>query len=197
MSFDIVQFLRINKVLTIWGAFFALVWLINFYGLFRAGVHHLYPVLPLQRSHRRLAAVTKRSRILWGRHHLYRLSGCGADHPVLRAAQTRVRIHGLFEKAPETLGNIRHTWINGPWLVPDMAGPLGKVRDFLSLEIPGRHQDRNPVRSGHHHLYRDIHLRVHVPARHAVQLPYHARFPEPARQDHPAARVPACAISMT
>jgi predicted PurR-regulated permease PerM len=134
MSFDIVQFLRINKVLTIWGAFFALVWLINFYGLF--GLVFITYILcflfngPIER----LAAATKRSRILWA--VIIYIVFLAVVLTILSFVLPKLGSEStaFLKKLPETLGNIRQYLDKWAWLVPDMAGPLGKVRDFLSLE---------------------------------------------------------------
>ena len=134
MSFDIVQFLRINKTLSIWGAFFGLVWLINFYGLF--GLVFITYILcflfngPIER----LAAMTKRSRILWA-VILYViflavvLTILSAVLPKLGSEST-----SFLKKLPETLEKLRDHLDQWAWLVPDMATPIAKVKDYLALE---------------------------------------------------------------
>ena len=107
MSFDIVQFLRINKVLTIWGAFFALVWLINFYGLF--GLVFITYILcflfngPIER----LAAATKRSRILWA--VIIYIVFLAVVLTILSFVLPKLGSEStaFLKKLPETLGNIR------------------------------------------------------------------------------------------
>ena len=134
MSFDIVQFLRINKVLTIWGAFFGLVWLVNFYGLF--GLMFITYILcflfngPIER----LAAITKRSRILWAVivYVIFLalvLTILSFVLPKLGSEST-----SFLKKLPDTLEKMRGQLDKLAWFVPDMAMPLGKIRDYLALE---------------------------------------------------------------
>ena len=134
MSFDLVQFLRTNKVLAIWGAFFGLVWLISLYGLF--GLVFITYILcflfhgPIER----LANVTRCSRILWS-VIIYLvfltvvLSLLSFVLPKLGSEST-----AFLKKLPDTLEKLRGHLDEWAWLVPDMAAPIAKVKDYLALE---------------------------------------------------------------
>lgn len=134
MSFDILHFLRVNKILVIWGAFFALVWLISASGLF--GLVFITYILcflfhgPIER----LATMTRCSRILWTViiYLLFLalvLTILAFILPKLGAEST-----AFLKKLPETLENLRGRLDQWAWIVPDMAAPIAKVKDYLALE---------------------------------------------------------------
>jgi len=134
MSFDVAQFLRTNKVLAIWGAFFGLVWLINFYGLF--GLVFITYILcflfhgPIER----LAAVTRLSRILWT--IITYLVFLAVVLVLLSSIVPRLGAESsaFLKRVPDTLEKLRAHLDEWAWLVPDMAAPIARVKDYLSLE---------------------------------------------------------------
>jgi predicted PurR-regulated permease PerM len=134
MSFDILHFLRVNKVLAIWGAFFGLVWLISVSGLF--GLVFITYILcflfngPIER----LACVTRCSRILWTVivYVLFLtlvLTILAFILPKLGSEST-----SFLKKLPDTLEMLRGHLDEWAWIVPDMATPIAKVKDYLALE---------------------------------------------------------------
>lgn len=134
MAFDIAQFLRTNKTLAIWIAFFGLVWLANYYGLF--GLVFITYILcflfegPIER----LAAKTRLPRTLWA-VVIYVvflavvLSLLSSVVPKLGAEST-----SFLKKLPDTLEKLRSHLDQWAWLAPDMAAPISKVKDYLALE---------------------------------------------------------------
>jgi len=134
MAFDVAQFLRTNKVLAIWGAFFGLVWLINFYGLF--GLVFITYILcflfhgPIER----LATVTRLSRILWT-VVIYVvflavvLTLLAFILPRLGAEST-----AFLKRVPDTLEKLRGHLDEWAWIMPDLTAAIAKVKDYLSLE---------------------------------------------------------------
>lgn len=134
MAFDVTQFLRTNKVLAIWVAFFVLVWLMNLYGLF--GLVFITYILcflfhgPIER----LAAVTRMSRIVW----TVLIYVVFVTVVLLLAATIVPRLGSestaFLKRLPDTLEKLRDHLDQWAWIVPDMAAPIAKVRDYLSLE---------------------------------------------------------------
>lgn len=134
MSCDILQFLRANKVLVIWAAFFVLVWLISTSGLF--GLVFITYILcflfhgPIER----LASLTRISRIFWT-VLLYLvflavvLTVLSFVLPKLGAEST-----AFVKKLPDTLERLRDHLDQWAWIVPDMAAPIAKIKDYLALE---------------------------------------------------------------
>jgi predicted PurR-regulated permease PerM len=134
MSFDILQFLRVNKILVIWGAFFGLVWLVSLSGLF--GLVFITYILcflfhgPIER----LATLTGRSRILWTvvvylLFFALVLAILSFVLPKLGSEST-----AFLKKLPDTLEMLRGHLDEWAWLVPDMAAPIAKIKDYLALE---------------------------------------------------------------
>ncbi len=134
MAFDIAQFMRTNKTLAIWAAFFGLVWLASYYGLF--GLVFITYILcflfhgPIED----LAVRTKLPRALWATvvYLVFLaavLSILSGVLPTLGAEST-----AFVKKLPETLESLRTHLDQWAWLVPDMATPISRVRDYLALE---------------------------------------------------------------
>ena len=65
MAFDIAQILRTNKTLAIWAAFFGLVWLTSYYGLFGLVFTTYILCFLFSGPIERLAARTRLPRALW------------------------------------------------------------------------------------------------------------------------------------
>jgi len=134
MPFDIAQILRTNKTLAIWVAFFGLVWLASYYGLF--GLVFITYILcflfngPIER----LAARTRLPRTLWA-VVVYLvfvamvLIIASSVLPKLGAEST-----AFLKKLPDTLETLRQRLDAWAWLAPDMAAPISKVKDYLALE---------------------------------------------------------------
>ena len=134
MPFDISQALRTNKTLAIWAAFFGLVWLINYYGLF--GLVFITYILcflfsgPIETLARR----TKLPRTLWA-VVIYLvfvalvLLLVSSVLPKLGAESS-----SFLKKLPDTLETLRKHLDQWAWLAPDMAAPISKVKDYLTLE---------------------------------------------------------------
>ncbi|MFU2208593.1 AI-2E family transporter [Solidesulfovibrio sp. C21] len=134
MAFDIVQFLRTNKTLTIWAAFFGLVWLANFYGLF--GLVFITYILCFLFNGliHTLAVKTRLPRTLWAAvvyivFVTVVLTIVSSVLPKLGSEST-----SFLKKLPDTLETLRGHLDNWAWLAPDMAAPIAKVKDYLSLE---------------------------------------------------------------
>ncbi len=134
MACDITQVLRTNKTLAIWAAFFGLVWLINYYGLF--GLVFITYILcflfngPIEA----LAARTRLPRTLWAAvvYILFLavvLSLLSSVLPKLGSEST-----SFLKKLPDTLETLRRHLDQWAWLAPDMAAPISKVKDYLTLE---------------------------------------------------------------
>ncbi|EHJ49624.1 protein of unknown function UPF0118 [Solidesulfovibrio carbinoliphilus subsp. oakridgensis] len=134
MPFDIAQILRTNKTLAIWAAFFGLVWLASYYGLF--GLVFITYILcflfngPIER----LAARTKLPRTLWA-VVVYLifvamvLTIASSVLPKLGSEST-----AFLKKLPDTLETLRQRLDAWAWLAPDMAAPISKIKDYLALE---------------------------------------------------------------
>ena len=134
MAFDIAQFLRTNKTLAIWAAFFGLVWLASYFGLF--GLVFITYILcflfngPIEY----LTARTRLPRSLWAAV-LYIvfvavvLTILSSVVPKLGAESS-----SFLKKLPDTLETLRQHLDQWAWLVPDMAAPIAKVKDYLALE---------------------------------------------------------------
>jgi predicted PurR-regulated permease PerM len=134
MAFDIAQFFRTNKTLAIWAAFFGLVWLASYFGLF--GLVFITYILcflfngPIER----LAAKTRLPRTLCATvvyvvFVAAVLSLLSSVLPRLGAEST-----SFLKKLPDTLETLRMHLDQWAWLVPDMAAPIAKVKDYLALE---------------------------------------------------------------
>ena len=134
MAFDIAQFFRTNKTLAIWAAFFGLVWLANFYGLF--GLVFITYILcflfhgPIEA----LAAKTRLPRALWATiiyivFVAVVLTIASSVLPKMGSEST-----AFLKKLPDTLETLRARLDNWAWLAPDMAAPISKVKDYLTLE---------------------------------------------------------------
>ena len=134
MAFDIAQFLRTNKTLAIWAAFFGLVWLASYYGLF--GLVFITYILcflfhgPIEW----LAARTKLPRALWAT--VVYLVFLAAVLTILSSVLPKIGSEStaFLKKLPETLETLRRHLDQWAWLAPDMAAPISKVKDYLALE---------------------------------------------------------------
>ncbi len=134
MPFDVTQILRTNKTLVIWAAFFGLVWLASYYGLF--GLVFITYILcflfngPIER----LAAKTRLPRTLWT-VVIYLLfvsvvlTIASSVLPKLGAEST-----AFLKKLPDTLETLRQRLDAWAWLAPDMAAPISRIKDYLTLE---------------------------------------------------------------
>lgn len=134
MAFDVVQFLRTNKVLAIWGAFFGIVWLINFYGLF--GLVFITYILcflfhgPIER----LAAATRVSRILWTVVIYVIFLAVVLTLLTFILPRLGAESTAFLKRVPDTLESLRGHLDEWAWVMPDMAATIAKVKDYLSLE---------------------------------------------------------------
>lgn len=134
MAFDIAQFFRTNKTLAIWAAFFGLVWLANFYGLFGLVFITYILCFLFQGPIHTLAVRTKLPRPLWAAVVYIAflavvLTIASSVLPKLGSEST-----SFLKKLPETLETLRARLDNWAWLAPDMAAPISKVKDYLALE---------------------------------------------------------------
>ena len=134
MAFDIAQFMRTNKTLAIWAAFFGLVWLASIYGLF--GLVFITYILcflfngPIEA----LAARTRLPRTLWAA--VVYIVFVAAVLTILSSVLPKLGAEStsFLKRLPDTLETLRKHLDQWAWLVPDMAAPIGKVRDYLALE---------------------------------------------------------------
>jgi len=134
MAFDIAQFLRTNKTLAIWAAFFGLVWLASYYGLF--GLVFITYILcflfhgPIEW----LAARSKLPRALWAT--VVYLVFLAAVLTILSSVLPKIGAEStaFLKKLPDTLETLRRHLDQWAWLAPDMAAPISKVKDYLALE---------------------------------------------------------------
>jgi len=134
MAFDIAQFLRTNKTMAIWAAFFGLVWLASYFGLF--GLVFITYILcflfngPIER----LAARTKLPRTLWAA--VIYVVFVAAVLSILSSVLPKLGAESaaFLKKLPDTLETLRTHLDQWAWLVPDMAAPIAKVKDYLALE---------------------------------------------------------------
>ncbi len=134
MPFDIAQFLRTNKTLAIWAAFFGLVWLISYFGLF--GLVFITYILCFLFNGliERLSAATRLSRILWA--VIVYLVFVALVLTVLSFVLPKFGAEStaFLKKVPDTLESLRGYLDRTAERVPDMAAPIAKVKDYLVLE---------------------------------------------------------------
>jgi hypothetical protein len=180
MNFDILQFIRTNKVLFIWGLFFALVYLARAYGLF--GLVFITFIL----------CFTFNNVIVWLCSAPASPAWCGPSpsmwsfwpwfyHPVLRAAQAGLRDHILRAQAPEMMDKVFRFLDKMAVQSPDMAARWAASSDTWPENIVGLTWRpcstwSSPVQPGHQ-------LRVLFPSGHAFQLPHPARLSQAAPPD--------------
>ena len=134
MAFDIAQLLRTNKTLAIWAAFFGLVWLTSYYGLF--GLVFTTYILcflfggPIEK----LAARTRWPRALWTTA-VY-LVFLAVVLTIISSVVPKIGTESaaFLKKLPDTLETLRKHLDQWAWLAPDMAAPISKVKDYLALE---------------------------------------------------------------
>jgi predicted PurR-regulated permease PerM len=134
MPFDIAQIFRTNKTLAIWAAFFGLVWLTSYYGLF--GLVFITYILcflfngPIER----LAAKTHWPRALWTT--VVYLVFLAVVLTIISSVVPKLGAESsaFLKKLPETLETLRKHLDQWAWLAPDMAAPISKVKDYLALE---------------------------------------------------------------
>lgn len=134
MPFDIAQLFRTNKTLAIWAAFFGLVWLTSYYGLF--GLVFITYILcflfngPIER----LAAKTRWPRVLWA--VVVYVVFLAVVLTIISSVVPRIGAEStaFFKRLPDTLETLRKHLDNWAWLAPDMAAPIAKVKDYLTLE---------------------------------------------------------------
>ena len=134
MAFDIAQILRTNKTLAIWAAFFGLVWLTSYYGLF--GLVFTTYILcflfggPIEK----LAARTRWPRALWTTA-VY-LVFLAVVLTIISSVVPKMGTESaaFLKKLPDTLETLRKHLDQWAWLAPDMAAPISKVKDYLALE---------------------------------------------------------------
>jgi predicted PurR-regulated permease PerM len=134
MAFDIAQFMRTNKTLAIWAAFFGLVWLASYYGLFGLVFITYILCFLFHGVIERLAVKTRLPRPLWATivylvFVTVVLTILSSVLPKLGAEST-----AFLKKLPDTLESLRQHLDQWAWLVPDMAAPIAKVKDYLALE---------------------------------------------------------------
>lgn len=134
MPFDIAQILRTNKTLVIWAAFFGLVWLTSYYGLF--GLVFITYILCFLFNGliERLAAKTRWPRVIWA--VVVYLVFLAAVLTIISSVVPRIGAESsaFFKKLPDTLETLRTHLDQWAWLAPDMAAPIAKVKDYLTLE---------------------------------------------------------------
>lgn len=134
MSFDIAHFFRTNRVFFTWIAVFGLVWLAAVYGLF--GLIFITFILSFT-FNGLIEYFTKRTtvgRILWTViiYILFLailLTILSIVLPTIGNEST-----AFLKKFPDTLTKLK-TWLDQMvWREPDMAGPVSKLKQYLSLE---------------------------------------------------------------
>ena len=134
MPFDIAQIFRTNKTLAIWAAFFGLVWLTSYYGLF--GLVFITYILcflfngPIER----LAAKTRWPRVLWA--VVVYIVFLAVVLTIISTVVPKIGAESsaFLKKLPDTLETLRKHLDNWAWIAPDMAAPISKVKDYLALE---------------------------------------------------------------
>jgi len=134
MQCDIAQLFRTNKTLAIWAAFFGLVWLTSYYGLF--GLVFITYILcflfngPIER----LAAKTRWPRVLWA--VVVYVLFLTVVLTIISSVVPKIgsESSAFLKKLPDTLEKLRSHLDNWAWLAPDMAAPIARVKDYLTLE---------------------------------------------------------------
>ncbi len=134
MPFDIAQILRTNKTLAIWAAFFGLVWLTSYYGLFGLVFTTYILCFLFSGPIEKLAARTRWPRALWTTA-IY-LVFLAVVLTIISSVVPKIGTESaaFLKKLPDTLETLRMHLDQWAWLAPDMAAPISKVKDYLALE---------------------------------------------------------------
>jgi predicted PurR-regulated permease PerM len=134
MPFDILQFVRTNKTIFIWGLFFALVWLTRAYGLF--GLVFITFIL----------CFTFNNVICWlsSRTRVHRVAWTIAIYLVFLALLVTILSFVLpklvfetktfLQRLPDMMDNLSKFLDKTAVQTPDMAVPVVRIKKFLSVE---------------------------------------------------------------
>ncbi|QLA16847.1 AI-2E family transporter [Desulfolutivibrio sulfoxidireducens] len=134
MNFDILQFIRANKVLFIWGLFFALVYLARMYGLFGLVFITFILCFTFNNVIAWLCSRTRIPRVLWT------ITVYVVFLAVILTILSFVLPKLVFEttafvrKLPEMMGKVSQFLDKTAVQSPDMAAPVSRIKKYLSVE---------------------------------------------------------------